>query len=178
MAEGTSAPLDAEGLIVALNEAGVEYVVIGGFAAVLHGSPLPTQDVDICPSSDAANLGRLASLLLQAMARWESSGTPFATTVEQAESRLRSANVMSLDTRFGRIDIVIQPSGTRGYVDLKRDRVLYEIGGVSVPTASLRAVIRSKQSAGRQRDLAHLPTLRKLLERLEAGDPPGPGGSL
>ena len=177
MAEDTSAPLDAEGLIVALNEAGVEYVAIGGFAAVLHGSPLPTQDVDICPSSEAANLGRLASLLLLAMARWQSSGTPFATTAE-AESRLRSANVTSLDTSFGRLDIVIKPSGTRGYADLKRDRVLYEIGGVPVPTASLRAIIRSKQSAGRQRDLAGLPTLRKLLERLESGDPPGPGGSL
>jgi len=178
MAEDTPAPLDAEGLIVALNEAGIEYVVIGGFAAVLHGSPLPTQDVDICPSPDKANLGRLASLLLLAMARWESSGTPLATTVEQAESRLRSSNINSLNTTFGRVDIVIQPSGTRGYADLKRDRVFYELGGVRVPTASLRAVIRSKQSAGRQRDLEHLPTLRKLLERLEAGGPPGPGGSM
>lgn len=169
MAEGTSTPLDAEGLIAALDGAGVEYVVIGGFAAVLHGSPLPTQDLDICPSSDPANLRRLANLLLVALARGESSGTPLATTVEEAESRLGSANVMSLDTSFGRLVIVIQPSGTRGYADLKRDRVVYEIGGIPVPTASLRAIIRSKQSAGRQRDLQHLPTLRKLLERLEAG---------
>jgi len=144
---------------------------------VLHGSPLSTQDLDICPSSDPGNLGRLAAVLLLAMARWESSGAPFATTVEQAETRLRSANVMSLATNFGRIDVVIRPSGTRGYLDLKRDRVLYEIGEVTVPTASLRAIIRSKQSAGRQRDLEHLPTLRKLLERLEAGEPGGPGGS-
>jgi predicted nucleotidyltransferase len=42
-----------------------------------------------------------------------------------------------------------------------------QVGGVPVATASLRDIIRSKQSAGRERDLQHLPTLRKLLARLE-----------
>lgn len=167
MVEGTIAALDPEGLFASLEGAEVDYVLLGGFAAVLHGSPIATQDVDICPSLDPVNLGRLASVLLRALARWESSGTPFATTIEEADARLLVGNISSFLTTFGRVDVIKQPAGTRGYSDLARDRVLYEIGGVRVPTASLRAVIRSKQSAGRQRDLEALPTLRKLLERLE-----------
>ncbi|MGH2751309.1 MAG: hypothetical protein ACRDK3_10655 [Actinomycetota bacterium] len=162
--------LNPEGLFAALSHARVDYVLIGGFAAVLHGSPLATQDLDICPSPAPANLSRLASLLLVDGARWEASGTLFATTIEEAEARLRSVEVMSFESSFGRLDVIPQPSGTRGYADLLRERVLYEIGGIPVPTASLRAVIRSKESAGRQRDREHLPTLRKLLERLEAED--------
>ena len=46
-------------IFAAFNKAGVEYVVIGGLAAVLHGSPLRTGDADICPRRDTANLERL-----------------------------------------------------------------------------------------------------------------------
>jgi hypothetical protein len=43
-----------------LSEEGVEFVVLGGFAAIIHGSPLPTEDIDVIPSRSAANLERLA----------------------------------------------------------------------------------------------------------------------
>lgn len=161
---------DPVALFAALHEARVDYVLIGAFGAVLHGSPLPTQDVDICPSLEADNLARLAGLLIEALARWETSGTPFASTIEEAERRLKKGNIFSFDTRFGRLDVVKEPAGTRGYADLMRDRMLFEIGEVVVPTASLRAIIRSKQSAGRERDHLQLPTLRKLLDHIE-GDP-------
>lgn len=54
------AGLQAEDLFACLDRHRVQYVLIGGLAAVLHGSPLPTLDADICPSTDPENLERLA----------------------------------------------------------------------------------------------------------------------
>jgi hypothetical protein len=54
---------DPEAVLAALEQEGVRYVVIGGLAAVLHGSPLLTQGIDICPAADAENLKRLAKAL-------------------------------------------------------------------------------------------------------------------
>jgi hypothetical protein len=53
--------LQAEALFACLDRHGVKYVLIGGLAAVLHGSPLPTLDVDICPSTDPDNLELLVA---------------------------------------------------------------------------------------------------------------------
>lgn len=158
--------LDPEGLVAALADHEVDYVLIGAFAAVLQGSPLPTQDVDICPARNPANIARLASfLLVDALARWETTGAQFAATVEDAEEQLRSDDLLSFETRFGRLDVVFEPAGTGGYADLVRDAIVYDIAGHEVKAASLHDVIRSKQSAAREADLRALPILRKLLER-------------
>lgn len=172
MPERSPPPLDPEGLVDALARREVDYVLVGAFAAVLHGSPLPTQDIDICPAQDDANASRLASfLLVDALARWETTGFPFAATLDEAAARLSSGNVFSFETRFGRLDVLWEPAGTKGYRDLRRDAVAYELGNHHVLIASLRDIIRSKESAGRAEDLRALPTLRKLLERRE-GRPP------
>ena len=51
--------LDPERLLAVLVDEGVEFVFVGGYAALVHGSSQPTQDVDITPSSTANNLSRL-----------------------------------------------------------------------------------------------------------------------
>ena len=151
-----------------LDRRGVDYVLIGDFAAVLHGSPLSTQDIDICPARNPENVSRLAgALLVDGRARWEATGAPFASTIQDAEAKLSSGNVMSFETRYGRLDVVFEPAGTGGYKDLSRDAVAFEVQGRRISTASLRDIIRSKESAHRATDLQHLPTLRKLLEHLE-----------
>lgn len=163
-------PMDPGELFGGLARRRVEYILIGAFGAVLHGSPLPTQDIDVCPARTEENLERLASFLLaDALARWHTTGTPFASTLEEALERLSAEDLLSFETRYGRLDVVFEPAGTRGYRDLAKSAVVFEVGGVSVATASLRDLIRSKQSAARERDLQQLPTLRKLLEKLEGG---------
>lgn len=59
-----------------LEHHGVHYVVIGGLAATLHGSPLRTGDADICPARDRANLTRLADALVAMGARIRTADTP------------------------------------------------------------------------------------------------------
>jgi hypothetical protein len=151
----------------ALADHDVAYVAIGGLAATLHGSPLTTGDLDICPAADPANLERLATALTSIDARIWSDREPDGVPLPSDGVLLTQAKVWNLITAHGRVDLSFEPSGTKGYRDLIRDAVTFDVEGVPVPAASLGDVIRSKEAAGRERDRAALPTLRRLLERLE-----------
>lgn len=150
-----------------MNKHEVKYVVIGGVAATFHGSPVLTQDADICPAKDQANLEKLARSLKEMGARVYAPDLQQGLPWTGDSTQLSRAEIWNLVTKFGRFDIAFSPSGTQGYEDLAKDSVVFELEGIPVPVASLRDVIRSKEAAGRLRDRQHLPTLRKLLERLQ-----------
>lgn len=163
--------LDAEGLISVLNQYGVRYVVIGGIAALLHGSGLTTMDLDITPARDDENLDRLAKALgdLQAHLR-VSEGPPVAFPAQAAF--LRQMSLLTLRTRLGDLDVCFTPTApgrglTFDYERLKRDAVVVELPE-PVAVASLDDVISSKEAAARDKDLAVLGTLYRLREILSA----------
>lgn len=79
---------------------------------------------------------------------------------------LAGHNLWIFETRYGEIDLVYEPAGTRGFRDLVRDSVVLDISGLRVRVASLEDIIRSKKAAGRDKDRGQLPTLRRLLNRL------------
>ncbi len=82
-----------------------------------------------------------------------------------AASLLR-AELWNLHTRYGDLDLVLRPSGTAGYKDLDRDAQTIKLGRIRVRVASLADVIRSKEAAGREKDRAVLPALRRLLDEV------------
>lgn len=144
----------------------VRYVVIGGFAAQLHGSPYDTSDVDVTPDRDRANLKRLGKALeeLGAEIRAEADQTPPPLVLEP-EALKRFQN-LALTTIHGNLDVCLAPDGTHGFGDLRRGATRERITEtLEVSVASLADVIRSKEAAGREKDRLHLPTLRRLLER-------------
>ena len=155
---------DPAEILRVLEAAGVEYVLVGGLAAAIHGSPYVTGDVDVTPARDRANLDRLSKALdrLEARVRTESEpeGVPFAHDGES----LARATVWNLVTRAGDLDLTIVPSGTQGYDDLVAGATSVEILGLVVPVASLADIIRSKEAANRPKDRLQLPVLRKLLD--------------
>ncbi len=161
MAEPELAP---ERILGVLREHGVRFVLIGGFAAVIHGSPYVTLDVDVVPERTEENLARLSEALRAMHARvWTASepgGVPFG---HDARS-LTETNVWNLVTDHGRLDVTFVPSGTAGFDDLDRDAVRLMILGVDVDVASLADVIRSKEAAGREKDRLVLPVLRRILD--------------
>lgn len=161
---------DPETILTVLARHEVRFVVIGAFAASLHGSPVRTGDADITPASDADNLGRLAAALTELDARIRVPGEPDGLAFDRSAEGLSRAQVWNLVTPHGDLDISFVPSGTRGYDDLVRDAVTYEIAGIHVQVASLADVIRSKEAADRPKDRAVLPTLRELLAVIEAGE--------
>ncbi len=159
--------LGAEQILHALQEHRVEYVLIGALAATVHGSPIRTGDVDVCPRGSAANLRRLAAALRALEAKEYDPRRGEVVDREWDEEMLAGDTTWILETAPGRLDLVFEPSGTRGYEDLARRAGDYDIGGVRVRVASLEDVIRSKEAANRPRDREQLPTLRRLLELRE-----------
>jgi hypothetical protein len=164
---------DPLAILGTLNAHGVSYVVIGAFAATLHGSPIVTGDADITPARDARNLARLAKALRAMDARVWAPREPEGVAFDCSAEMLARAEMWNLVTAHGRLDISLQPSGTRGYDDLSRHASVYDVAGVAVPVASLADVIRSKEAAGRAKDRAALPALRRLLDEVERRGEPG-----
>ena len=158
------ADFDPEAILQVLAEHRVEYVVIGGVAAYLQGSPIPTVDLDITPRADADNLTRLSAALQDLGAKVRAEGIDPVPFAHDAAS-LAAVGMWNLTTEHGDLDIAMTPAGTRGYDDLRRDVVEVDIGGTRVLLASLADIVRSKDAAGRDKDRRALPILRELLAR-------------
>lgn len=155
---------DPRRLLGCLEEHEVLYVVVGGLAATLHGSPHVTFDVDVTPERSRENLERLADALRELEARIRAPGEPEGVPFDADADFLERVEILNLRTRYGPLDVVFLPSGTHGYEDLRRDAEQIEVHGVRIAVASLPDVIRSKEAAGRERDRVVLPALRRLLE--------------
>ena len=160
------AALQPDELFACLDRHGVRYVLIGGLAAVLHGSPLPTLDADICPSRTLDNLGRLATALDEIDARIRTSDAPEGIGFPRDAVFLARVDFLNLVTRLGDVDLAFTPSGTTGFDDLSRHAVPFDIRGTTIAVASLEDVIRSKEAANRPKDQRTLPLLRQLLDEV------------
>lgn len=154
-------------MLRALAEHGVRTVLVGGFAAVIHGSPYVTTDIDLVPEPSSDNLGRLSAALRQLHARVWTATEPEGLEFDHDPVSLAATRVWNLVTDCGRLDLMFEPSGTAGYADVSRDAVRLTILGVDVDVASLADVIRSKEAAGRDKDRLVLPVLRRLLEETD-----------
>jgi hypothetical protein len=147
-----------------LADHGVRLVLIGGFAAVIHGSPYVTTDIDIVPDPEEDNVRRLSDALREMNARVWTADEPVGLAFQHDAASLAGVSMWNLVTDLGRLDISFEPSGTGGYPDVARDAVHLSISGVEVDVASLADVIRSKEAAGRDKDRLVLPVLRRLLD--------------
>jgi hypothetical protein len=152
-----------EEMLRVLAEHGVRSVLIGGFAAVIHGSPYVTTDIDVVPDESEDNLERLSSALQALHAKVWAPGELDGLAFDHDPVSLAASRTWNLVTDFGRLDITFEPSGTAGFADVARDAVALTILGVKVDVASLADVIRSKEAAGRDKDRVVLPVLRRLL---------------
>ena len=157
--------LDLAGLLRVLDRHQVAYVMIGGLAAVTHGSPFPTQDLDITPASRPENLVRLSAALTELGAKIRAEDSPDGLPFAHDADSLGAVHTWNLTTTYGDLDISFVPAGTEGFDDLNVSAEPIEFDGVLVRVASLADVIRSKQAANRPKDQRVLPTLREMLAR-------------
>lgn len=158
---------DPESIVRVLERHGVDWILIGGFAAVIHGSPYVTTDIDVVPAPGEENLRRLSEALREMHARVWTNDVPEGLPFDHSAESLADGRIWNLVTDFGRLDLTFEPSGTRGYDDLIRGSVRLEILGSEVMVASLADVIRSKEAAGRDKDKLVLPVLWRLLEETD-----------
>jgi hypothetical protein len=158
---------DAAAIIGVLNRHGVRYVVIGAFAAQLHGAPIPrTRDIGVTPASDRENLARLSAALHELRAQIRTPDVLEGLPFDHDGPFLGRARVWNLTTPHGEFDVSFVPSGTDGYADLARNAHIIDVFHQRVPTADLDDVIRSKEAGGRPNDLLHLPILLQTSARL------------
>jgi hypothetical protein len=154
---------DGPAILAVLQAHGVECVLIGGFAAIVHGSPLLTNDVDVVPQESTDNLTRLSAALRELDAKIRAAELDEPLPFDHDATSLAAGRIWNLTTRHGDLDITFTPSGTQGYDDLKRDAVEVVLRGIPVRLASLADIVRSKEAAGRDKDRRALPVLRELL---------------
>jgi hypothetical protein len=160
---------DSTAIVACLNRHGVRYVVIGALAAQLQGAPIPrTRDIDVTPASDAENLQRLSRALHELKARIRTADVPKGLKFDHCGTSLGRARIWNLTTPFGEFDVSFVPSGTGGYEDLVRHAHAIDSHGELVPVADLEDVIRSKEAAGRPKDILHLPILLQTVARQRA----------
>lgn len=165
-----TARFDPERVLQVLARHQVRFVLVGGVAAVAHGSPLPTTDTDITPQRSEANLERLAAALRELDSRIRTpdpDGVVFPVTAEFLAAQPHTLNLI---TDAGDLDLTFTPAGfPHGYDDLiHRSVPLVLAADVTTDVARLDAIIESKEAADREKDRRALPYLQALAEELDA----------
>jgi hypothetical protein len=161
----------ADELLLALGEAHVRFVVIGGIAVGVHGYVRATKDLDIVPEPEFENLTRLSSLLRELDAQHVGVGDfaaeEFPYDPTDPEQLALGAN-FRLETRLGPLDIMQWVAGIDeepAYPALAREAITVEFRGGQLLVCGLEHLRTMKQAAGREQDLQDL-------RGLSAGKPP------
>ena len=163
--------LDAASIIATMNRHGVNLVVIGAFAAIAQRAPIPaTRDIDLTPGTTEENLGRLSAALKELGARIRADSVEDGLPFDHDCKSLGSVNVWNLTCSQGEFDISFYLSGIDGgYDELALHAHTVTVDGTPVMIADLADVIRSKEAAGRPKDLQVLPVLYRHQMKLESG---------
>jgi hypothetical protein len=153
-----------EAALKVLADGGVNFVVVGAYAAVAQGFSQLTRDLDICYERTPQNMKRLAAALAPHHPRLRGApeGLPFLLD----HLTLSQGMNFTLQTDLGDIDLLGELSGLGQFPEVARDAVLTPLFGGFYRMASLDAIIRSKRAAGRGKDLNALPEL-EALKRLQ-----------
>jgi len=151
-----------EKLLRALHGAGVDFIVIGGAAANVHGSARLTLDLDVVYARTAQNIDRLVDALrpLEPYLRGAPPGLPFRWDAET----LRKGLNFTLSTTLGPLDLLGEVTGGGNYAALLPDTVAATLFGVECRCLSLDTLIRVKRAAGRPNDLEAIAELEAIRE--------------
>ncbi len=150
-------------LLERLVNARVDFVIIGGFAGVVHGCTYVTQDIDICCDFSPATLLALQGAIsdLHPVHRM----TPKRKKLQLTEKTCVQFKNLYLDTDIGQLDCLSFIDGLGDYSQVKRESELIEVEKMKVRVLSLDALIKAKKSMNRPRDkeaVLQLEAIKKL----------------
>lgn len=153
-------------LLETLREAGIEFIVVGGAAATMHGSGTTTEDLDIVPNPTPENIDRLLVFLEKLDAHFRADAA--ARRLKPARSHLEGGGQLLLSTVLGPLDLLMRLHDGRGYDQLVHHSQVFTDDHIDIEVVRLPELIEIKRHAGRDKDKAVLPILVALLRRLEA----------
>jgi hypothetical protein len=154
---------DIEALLRALVAAHVEFIVVGGAAAVIHGAPVTTQDLDIVPRQVPENLERMLDVLNRLDTRFR----PIRPDRDIAPSaaHLSGGGQLNLITRHGPLDVLLRLHDARGFDELVAHSHMIFEEDLRFRVIDLDALIEIKRSTGRARDALVVPMLLAIRAR-------------
>ncbi|MDP9171940.1 MAG: hypothetical protein M3N54_15085 [Acidobacteriota bacterium] len=155
---------DFEALLTALSRHEVACIVVGGAAAIAHGSARLTQDLDVVYERSPSNIDRLAAALapLKPYLRGAPAGLPF---LWDSATVARGLN-FTLVTSLGDIDLLGEIPGGGTYRDLAPNAVELHVFQTRCLCLSLPQLIAAKRAAGRPKDLEALAELEAIEEEI------------
>jgi hypothetical protein len=156
-------------LLVLLHEAGVEFIVVGGMAGVLHGAPIVTKDLDIVHRKTPENIAKLLALLLplDAYHRADLANRHLPPTADG----LNGHGHLNLATRLGPLDVLCELAEGEDYESLLPDSEMITEGTIQLRVLGLPRLITVKARTGRAKDRMALPILIATLQEREKGRP-------
>ncbi len=149
----------------ALADAGVEFVLIGGWAAILNGSARSTRDLDICFARSADNRRRIVAALAPYHPR--PRDFPFDLPFIRDATTLDNGTAFILTRTLGPVDLPAEVSGLGGFPEVWIASREVEAFGRTVRTLDLNGLIAAKRAAGRPKDLEALWELESLRDALK-----------
>jgi len=151
---------DFTDLLGRLNRQKVEYVIIGGFAAILHGGTIVTEDVDICCRFTSGNLLRLQKAFsgLHPVHRITPKRLPLRLTAKNC----RGLKNLYIETDWGVVDCLGEVLGIGDYAAVRKESVVVKLPFGSCRVLSLDALIKSKEAMNRPRDREAVIQLRAI----------------
>lgn len=154
--------MEFEIAVQALADAEVDFIIIGGLSANIHGSAHLTNDLDVFISREPENLKRIIRALAPFHPRLRDfpAELPFAWDV----ATLRNGTVFTLSTDLGKIDLLAEVPGIGSYKEVKAASILVQGFDRTVRTLHLSDLIASKKAAGRPKDIAVVTELEGLLD--------------
>lgn len=148
-----------------LIDQGVEFVVIGGIAGRLMGSPTVTNDLDICYDRSPENLERLSRALnsIHARLRGVDEDVPFRVDA----AALDAGDSFTFVTDAGNLDVLRSPGGTAGYPDLIATANNVDLEDLTIKVCNIEDLIRMKRAAARPKDLIELEILNAVRDEMD-----------
>jgi len=150
-------------MVIGLEDAGVKFVLIGGLAGIVHGSPRLTNDVDVCYDRSPDNLERLAGVL----AEWDAYPRDFPRDLpwEMDVRTLKASTVLTLQTSEGFLDVMAEVPGVGGYEECEAGSGWVDFSGHHIRVLGLPSLIASKKAADREKDRADILIFERILQQ-------------
>lgn len=158
---------DLQKLLLRLDDAGIDFVLVGGYAAMLHGSSLLTRDLDVCATLTPDTLEKLRDAFRDFHPRHRLSA-PQSSFLDDPEPGV-ALNNLYLNTDLGTLDLLGSITGIGDYARVARDAVEIELLGRRIRAISLDDLITAKEALGRDKDLLAAKELRAIRAKLRGG---------
>lgn len=141
----------------------IDFVLAGGLACVVHGSPLVTYDIDICISIDEEQIGKLRNALKDLSPKHRMNPS-FKPSFADFPSKLEGVNNIYLETDLGVLDILSVLSPVGDFKQVKQNAITVSLFGYPCKVVSIEDLIRIKETMTRPKDKETLLHLREIIK--------------